>query len=34
VPLEHPRFIVQYRLKKMGEYVDKYLDAFTKNKKG
>jgi len=25
VPLEHPRFIVQYRLKKMGEYVEKYL---------
>lgn len=29
VPLEHPRFIVQYRLKKMGEYVDKYLAALS-----
>ena len=27
VPLEHPRFIVQYRLKKMKEYVNKYIDA-------
>jgi hypothetical protein len=25
VPLEHPRFIVQYRLKKMKQYIDKYL---------
>ena len=25
VPLEHPRFIVQYRLKKMKQYVEKYL---------
>jgi hypothetical protein len=27
VPLEHPRFIVQYRLKKKQEYIDKYLKA-------
>jgi hypothetical protein len=29
VPLEHPRFIVQYRLKKIDEYVDKYLKALA-----
>jgi hypothetical protein len=28
VALEHPRFIVQYRLKRMAEFVDKYLLAF------
>ncbi len=27
VPLEHPRYIMQYRLKKKDYYVDKYLDA-------
>lgn len=27
VPLEHPRFIVQYRLKKKQMYIDKYLKA-------
>jgi hypothetical protein len=27
VPLEHPRFIVQYRLKKKQMYIDKYLEA-------
>jgi hypothetical protein len=27
VPLEHPRFIVQYRLKNIDSYVDKYLKA-------
>jgi hypothetical protein len=32
VPLEHPRFIVQYRLKRMGEYVDKYIKAFSGHK--
>ncbi len=30
VPLDHPRFIMQYRRKKMNDYVDKYLQAFTK----
>ncbi len=29
VPLEHPRFIVQYRLKRIDEYVDKYLKALA-----
>jgi hypothetical protein len=27
IPLEHPRFVVQYRLKKKHIYVKKYLDA-------
>lgn len=30
VPLDHPRFIMQYRRKKMNDYVDKYLQAFAK----
>lgn len=29
VPLEHPRFIMQYRLKRKQEYIDKYLEAFS-----
>lgn len=29
VPLEHPRFVMQYKLKKMEEYVDKYLNLLT-----
>jgi len=29
VPLEHPRFIMQYRTKRMQEYIDKYLAAFN-----
>ena len=29
VPLEHPRFIVQYRAKRMAEYVAKYIAALT-----
>jgi len=28
IPLEHPRFVIQYRLKRMDEYVEKYLAAF------
>ncbi|HFA49925.1 MAG TPA: DUF4918 family protein [Bacteroidetes bacterium] len=28
VPLAHPRFIMQYRRKKVGEYVEGYLEAF------
>jgi hypothetical protein len=32
VPLEHPRFIMQYRLKRKAEYIDKYLAAFTEYK--
>ncbi len=27
-PLEHPRFIMQYRLKRKEEYINKYLEAF------
>jgi hypothetical protein len=27
VPLEHPRFIMQYRAKRIGEYVARYTDA-------
>lgn len=30
VPLDHPRFIMQYWRKKMNEYIDKYLAAFSK----
>jgi len=26
IPLEHPRFIMQYRLRKQDEYIKKYLD--------
>lgn len=29
VPLEHPRFVMQYRNKRKQEYVDKYLAAFS-----
>lgn len=28
VPLEHPRFVMQYRTKRKQEYIDKYLTAF------
>lgn len=28
IPLSHPRFIMQYRLKKKEEYIDGYLQAF------
>lgn len=31
VPLEHPRFVVQYRRKRMPEFVDKYLQAFAED---
>lgn len=27
VPLEHPRYVMQYRAKKKGQYVQKYIDA-------
>ena len=30
-PLPHPRFIMQYRRKRMGEYVGQYLDALFRN---
>ncbi|MET6997579.1 SMUG2 DNA glycosylase family protein [Chitinophaga defluvii] len=29
VPLEHPRFVMQYRTKRKQEYIDKYLEAFS-----
>jgi hypothetical protein len=27
--LEHPRFIMQYKRKRIEEYVDKYVDELT-----
>lgn len=32
VPLEHPRFIIQYRSKVIGEYIQKYLIALNLGK--
>lgn len=32
IPLEHPRFIMQYKSKSRAEYVGKYLSAFSKIK--
>src|ERR1044072_647644 len=32
IPLEHPRFVMQYKLKTKQVYVDKYLEAFAANK--
>jgi hypothetical protein len=29
VPLEHPRFVMQYRSKTKDTYIDKYLAAFA-----
>ncbi len=29
IPLEHPRFVMQYRYKAMHRYIDKYLDALA-----
>lgn len=29
VPLPHPRFIMQYKLKQKEQYIDRYLTAFT-----
>lgn len=29
IPLSHPRFIMQYRLKQVNEYIDRYLQAFS-----
>lgn len=31
IPLSHPRFIMQYRRKRVGEFVQAYLDALGKN---
>lgn len=30
IPLEHPRYIMQYNLKDKDQYIKKYLDAFEK----
>jgi len=30
IPLSHPRFIMQYRLKKKEDYIKKYIDELTK----
>ncbi len=30
IPLSHPRFIMQYRRRKLDEYIDSYLSAFKK----
>lgn len=30
IPLEHPRYIMQYKLKSKQYYIDKYLNAFKK----
>ncbi|MCB0784389.1 MAG: DUF4918 family protein, partial [Flavobacteriales bacterium] len=27
VPLEHPRYVMQYKARMLDHYVDKYLDA-------
>jgi hypothetical protein len=27
IPLEHPRYVVQYKSKMKGEYVGKYIDS-------
>ncbi|MBO9154263.1 uracil-DNA glycosylase family protein [Chitinophaga sp. GCM10012297] len=32
IPLEHPRFIMQYKLKKKQDYIDKYLAAFAEGR--
>jgi len=29
IPLEHPRFIMQYRRKKVGDYVERYVEALV-----
>lgn len=31
IPLPHPRFIMQYRRKKMNEYIDFWIEALTTN---
>ena len=31
IPLSHPRFIMQYRRKRMDEFVEKYFEAFKKS---
>lgn len=31
VPLEHPRFVMQYKSKTKSQYIDKYLTAFEEH---
>ena len=31
IPLSHPRFIMQYKLKKKQDYIKKYIDELTRN---
>lgn len=31
IPLEHPRYIMQYNLKRKDEFIEKYINAFNKN---
>lgn len=33
VPLSHPRWVMQYRLKRKDEFIQEYLDAFNKHTK-
>lgn len=30
IPLEHPRYVMQYKTKQKQQYIDKYLEAFNK----
>lgn len=34
VPLEHPRYVMQYKSKQKQRYIDKYLDEFQKARSG
>ena len=34
VPLPHPRWVMQYRRKRVGEFVEKYISALTPDGKG
>ena len=29
-PIEHPRFIMQYRRRKLNDYLDRYSDVFSR----
>lgn len=31
IPLSHPRFVMQYKLKMKGEYMERYMNAFDSN---
>jgi hypothetical protein len=34
LPLEHPRWIMQYRRRRMEEYLQKYLEVFARAASG